>query len=160
MLVIIQDDSQPVTLPRDKVALAATYQLIAQAGQQFHGIAGGLLDAVHGKQAHAAMEQLVGGLVFLQKIGEAPVADGVGPVVVFREIFCKIGGLETGVVNQVPMGNRQVPFRDIKGQLFRAFFCQQMFHLGEKFCEVVRVAAAVGPADKCGISVGVRLEVV
>ena len=60
---------------------------------------------------------MIGGLVFLQKISETPVTKGVNPIIILGKVFDEIATLETGVVDQAAVGDRQIPFGNIEGEV-------------------------------------------
>ena len=79
------------------------------------------------------MIQLSRDLQFFFKVRQAPVAKGIQAVIVFQQIFHQVTGFEAGIVDQIPMGNGQVPFSQIDGQVAHVVFSQQCLYIVNKF---------------------------
>ena len=117
MLIIVQKDHDRFIFAGDEIAVSFRQQFISQSSQQSEGVIIGFWDPVIGEKSQSSVIQLNRDLQCFFKIRQAPVAKGIQTVIVFQKILHQVTGFETGVVDQIPMGDGKVPLCQIDWQV-------------------------------------------
>ena len=132
MAVMVEEHLYLVFGTGDEPAVAVRDLVCTDAAQQTQRTIARLRDAAHGEQSVAAMEHTARYQPFVDKIGQQPVAECLGPVIALQSVLHQPCRLVAGVARQIALPQGGVPFLHHYRNLAAADLLQHTVDLVQK----------------------------